>query len=142
MYDKKTWVILTICGSLLATNFYYMNKNQQAQAELRAREEALQKVAELGKDPASTTTAGLTVETLPPPTEEQLIVLQNEKNRLHPDQHWWRGEIRRIQNLIAKRRDIGTTTCQPQTQWRACSDAAFHGVLTVIIRCSMRPLEV
>ena len=79
MYDKKTWVILTICGSLLATNFYYMNKNQQAQAELRAREEALQKVAELGKDPASTTTAGLTVETLPPPTEEQLIVLQNEK---------------------------------------------------------------
>lgn len=79
MYDKKTWVILTLCGSLLAVNFYYMNKNQQAQAELRAREEALQKSIVPDKDPAAVTTADLTVEPPPPPTEEELVVLENDK---------------------------------------------------------------
>jgi YidC/Oxa1 family membrane protein insertase len=79
MYDKKTWVVLTICGSLLAANFYYMNKNQQAQAQLRAREEALQKTIEPGKDPAAVTNAELTVEPPPPPTEEEQVILENDK---------------------------------------------------------------
>ena len=79
MYDKKTWVILTICGSLLVANFYYMNKDQQARAELRAREEALQKTISPDKDPAAVTTAGLTIEPPPPPTEEELVVLENDK---------------------------------------------------------------
>ncbi len=79
MYDKKTWVILTICGSLLATNFYYMNKNQQAETARLAAQQQLEKTIEPGKDPAAVTTAELTVEPPPPPTEEQLLVLENEK---------------------------------------------------------------
>jgi len=79
MYDKKTWVILTICGSLLAANFYYMNKNQQAEAARLAAQQKLEKTVEPGKDPAAVTTAELTVEPPPPPTEEELVVLENEK---------------------------------------------------------------
>lgn len=79
MYDRKTWVILTICGSLLAANFYYMTKNQQAEAEKHARTEALEKSVVPGKDPAAVTTADLTVEPPPPPTEEQTIILENDK---------------------------------------------------------------
>ena len=41
MYDRKTWVVLAICGALLALNFHYASKNQRAMAEARAREEAL-----------------------------------------------------------------------------------------------------
>src|SRR6478735_1904346 len=78
MYDRKTWVILTICGSLLAANFYYMSQNQRAQAEIRAREEKLQKTAEPAKVPV-TTTAELTVEASPPATEEEFVVLENDK---------------------------------------------------------------
>lgn len=79
MYDRKTWLALIVCGSLLAVNFYFMNKNQQAQAEIRAREEALQKTIEPGKDPAAVTTADLTVEAPPPPTEEDFKILENDK---------------------------------------------------------------
>lgn len=83
MYDKKTWVILSICGSLLAANFYYMNQAQQADAAKRAAERAVQQVAEAAKepakDPAAITTADLTVEPPPPPTEETLTVLENDK---------------------------------------------------------------
>ena len=43
MYDRKTWVVLAVCGGLLALNFHYASKNQRAMAEARAREETLQK---------------------------------------------------------------------------------------------------
>ncbi|MEO5715739.1 MAG: membrane protein insertase YidC [Luteolibacter sp.] len=79
MYDKKTWVILTICGALLVTNFYYMNKNQQIEAARLAAEQKLQATVEPGKDPAAVTTAELTVEPPPPPTDEELKVLENDK---------------------------------------------------------------
>jgi YidC/Oxa1 family membrane protein insertase len=79
MYDRKTWVILAICGSLLAVNLYYSSKNQQAQAERLRRDQALQKVIEPGKDPAALTTAELTVEPPPPPTDEEFVVLENDK---------------------------------------------------------------
>ncbi len=79
MYDKKTWVILTICGALLATNFYYMNENQKVVAARLAAEQKLVKTVEPGKDPAAVTTAELTVEPPPPPTEEELVVLENDK---------------------------------------------------------------
>ncbi|MEO7101210.1 MAG: membrane protein insertase YidC [Luteolibacter sp.] len=79
MYDKKTWVVLALCGSLLAVSFYQNTKNQQAQAELHERELALQKTIAPGKDPAAVTTADLTVEPPPPPTQEELTVLENDK---------------------------------------------------------------
>ena len=80
MYDRKTWAILAICGSLLAVNLYYSSQNQQAAAAKRAREEALQKqTAATAEAPAKTTTAELTVEPPPPPTEEELVILKNDK---------------------------------------------------------------
>ena len=77
MYDRKTWAILALCGGLLAANLYYSSKNAAAQAELRTREQALQKSLPAPGVP-STTTAELTVEPPPPPTEEETIVLENE----------------------------------------------------------------
>ena len=78
MYDRKTWVILALCGGLLAANLYYSSKNSAAQAQLRAREEALQKSLPPAPGQPTTSTAELTVETPPPPTEEETIVLEND----------------------------------------------------------------
>ena len=45
MYDRKTWVVLIICGALLAANLYYAGITRTEQEKIRAREEALQKKA-------------------------------------------------------------------------------------------------
>jgi YidC/Oxa1 family membrane protein insertase len=79
MYDRKTWVILALCGSLLALNLYYSSKNAAAFNAERAREEALQKSIAPPPDVPVTTTAGLTVEPPPPPTEEETIILENKE---------------------------------------------------------------
>ena len=79
MYDRKTWAVLIICGSLLAVNLYYSGQKQRLADAVKAREEALQKATAPTQDPVIETHADLTVEPLPPPTEEQLIVLQNDK---------------------------------------------------------------
>ncbi len=79
MYDRETWAILALCGSLLAVNIYYSNKNQRAQAEIAAREEALQKTNSPVLNPVRETPAQLTVEPVPPATEEKLVVLSNDK---------------------------------------------------------------
>ncbi len=78
MYDRKTWVILALCGALLAANVYYSSKAQEELLKERARKEALQKPAPPTDVPV-TTTAELTVETPPPPTEEQTIILENKE---------------------------------------------------------------
>lgn len=81
MYDRKTWIVLILCGGLLATNLYYSSLNQKAQAEARQREEARRKMEEPIAPPtnARETTAELTVEpALPPATKEQ-VVLKNDK---------------------------------------------------------------
>jgi YidC/Oxa1 family membrane protein insertase len=79
MYDRKTWVVLAICGGLLAANLYYSSKNQQAQAAERARAEALQKAKAAAELPVKTTTAELTVEAPPPSAAEELVTLKNDK---------------------------------------------------------------
>ena len=72
MYDRKTWAVLFICGGLLAANMYYSAQNQRAEAERKQRELALSEAkAATEAKPAVTTTAELTVETPPPPTEEE-----------------------------------------------------------------------
>jgi YidC/Oxa1 family membrane protein insertase len=78
MYDRKTWVILALCGSLFAVNIYYQNKNQAAQNLLRAREAVIQTSAAPAPGQPTTSTAELTVEPLPPPTEEETAVLENK----------------------------------------------------------------
>jgi YidC/Oxa1 family membrane protein insertase len=78
MYDRKTWVVLTLCGALLATNVYYSGKQSLAREQERLRQEAIQKSIAPPIDVPVTTTAELTVETPPPPTEEQRIILENK----------------------------------------------------------------
>jgi len=80
MYDRKTWIVLILCGGLLAANLYQSAQNQRAQAEARQREKALAEAnAVVAAQPAIATQAELTIETPPPPTEEELVVLQNDK---------------------------------------------------------------
>ena len=72
MYDRKTWIVLATCGLLLALNFYLSSKNRP---EPTAKPPAIETPALVeGEAPAA-----LTVETPPPPTEEEFITLQNEK---------------------------------------------------------------
>ncbi|MEO5916513.1 MAG: membrane protein insertase YidC [Luteolibacter sp.] len=78
MYDRKTWVILTLCGALLAANVYYTGKNNVAREQERLRQEELQKSLAPPIDVPVTTTAELTVETPPPPTEEKKVILENK----------------------------------------------------------------
>ncbi len=77
MYDRKTWVILALCGSLLAANLYFSSQQKVAQDLARAKEEALQKRLAPPADVPTTTTAELTVESPPPPTEEATVVLES-----------------------------------------------------------------
>eukprot|EP00903_Cladosiphon_okamuranus_P004183 g4181.t1 len=85
MYDRKTWIILAICGALIALNIHYSTKNnaeklRQAQIEETARKLEAEKYQAEAADPdASPAVSGLTVETPPPPTSEELIVLENDK---------------------------------------------------------------
>ena len=79
MYDRKTWVILALCGSLLAANLYYSTKTKAAQDAIRAREEALQKPLAANPETVTTTPADLTVEPPPPPTEEETVVLETKE---------------------------------------------------------------
>lgn len=79
MYDRKTWVILSLCGCLLAVNLYYSNKIQVEQARIRAQEQALQKSIEPPPGAPTISTAELTVEPPPPPTEEETVVLENDE---------------------------------------------------------------
>jgi YidC/Oxa1 family membrane protein insertase len=79
MYDRKTWVVLAICGALLAANLYFSGQARIAEEQKRAQAAALQPVA--APDPASPKTASgeLTVEPPPPPTEEETFILENDK---------------------------------------------------------------
>jgi YidC/Oxa1 family membrane protein insertase len=78
MYDRKTWVILAICGALLAVNIHYQNQNAQLIAEKRRAEDKLKAKAP-APDEIKEVTAGLTIETPPPPTEEETVELSNDK---------------------------------------------------------------
>ncbi len=79
MYDRKTWVILALCGSLLAANLYYSTKNKAAQDAIRARDEALQKSLAPNPETVTTTNAELTVEPQLPPTGEETFILETNE---------------------------------------------------------------
>ncbi len=72
MYDRKTWIVLAICGLLIALNIHFSSKYRPAPpAEPAIAGKTAQTV-----EPA---TAELSVETPPPPTSEELIILENDK---------------------------------------------------------------
>jgi YidC/Oxa1 family membrane protein insertase len=72
MYDRKTWIVLAICGLLIALNIHFSSK-------YRPVPPAKPPVAEAPAGTADAAPAELSVETPPPPTEEELIVLENDK---------------------------------------------------------------
>ena len=79
MYDRKTWIVLIVCGGLLAANLYFSAQTQRAKALEKQREMALRQANTAVEDkPAIPSQAELTVETPPPPTEEELVVLEND----------------------------------------------------------------
>lgn len=72
MYDRKTWIVLAICGLLIALNIHYSSKYRPVPPAKPA--------AAADASPATEgAPAGLTVETPPPPTEEEFVILENEK---------------------------------------------------------------
>ena len=85
MYDRKTWVVLAVCGSLLAVGLVQSNKNAQIKAvQEQARLEALAKDQPApGTAPADPTAApvtpGLIVDPPPPPVDEEFVTLATDK---------------------------------------------------------------
>jgi YidC/Oxa1 family membrane protein insertase len=70
MYDRKTWVVLAICGVLIALNIHFAPKKQPTPVKQSATTEEVIS----GADAPS----GLSVETQPPSTNEETVVLENE----------------------------------------------------------------
>lgn len=79
MYDRKTWVILTLCAAILGANIYFTNKNRSALELERVKEEQIRKSLTPPVDAPVTTSGDLTVDPPPPPTEEQTFTLQNDQ---------------------------------------------------------------
>jgi len=85
MYDRQTWVVLAVCGSLLAVGLVQSNKNAQDKArQEKARQEALQKEQPapspaVAENPVAPGTAGLIVDPPPPPVDEETVNLSTDK---------------------------------------------------------------
>ncbi len=77
MYDRKTWIILALCGGLIAVNLHFSAKQQAFE---RANAPAVVKNVEEPTSPGkeAPAEAGLSVETPPPPTSEETVVLEND----------------------------------------------------------------
>jgi YidC/Oxa1 family membrane protein insertase len=69
MYDRKTWIVLALCGVLIALNLHLSSKNKPAP----------EKPAPIAEAAEQAEPAGLSVETPPPPTNEKLVVLENDE---------------------------------------------------------------
>ena len=81
MYDRQTWIVLAVCGTLLAIGLQQSNKNTQDKArQEKARQETLQKeLPAAAEKPLAPSTAGLIVDPPPPPTEEEFVSLATDK---------------------------------------------------------------
>ncbi len=81
MYDRKTWVVLALCGAILAANVYYSGittREKEAAAAIEKARIAKETPAPLpeGVNPIE---SGLTVETPPPSTEEVTVTLESDE---------------------------------------------------------------
>lgn len=88
MYDRKTWIVLALCGTLLALGMMEQSKKSAAQREVdrQKQEQAArlkeQQDKEKAKNPPAETPApppALAVEPVPPPTEEEVVTLESDK---------------------------------------------------------------
>src|SRR5688572_22893764 len=76
MYDRKTWVVLALCGGLLAANVYYTSKN----AERVRQQTPPQSPTAHAEAPATpAVNAQLSVEPPAPPAKEELITLESKE---------------------------------------------------------------
>ncbi len=81
MYDRKTWVVITLCAIAFGVNFYFQQKDNKQKAEYLDKVQQAQeasKPAASSSDPAAAPAAGLTE---PPPAEvpEETQTLENDK---------------------------------------------------------------
>ncbi|MBK1883989.1 membrane protein insertase YidC [Luteolibacter pohnpeiensis] len=81
MYDRKTWIVVSLCAVMIGANIFITSKNQtqiaKEEAEKQAQVEAAKPTpAEVA---AAAPDAGLTVDPPPPPTEETLVTLENDQ---------------------------------------------------------------
>jgi len=74
MYDRKTWIIIALCGALIALNIHFASKTKKEVAETAIPQS---ETSELTVEDEAI--VGLSVETPPPPTEEELVILENDK---------------------------------------------------------------
>lgn len=72
MYDRKTWVILAICGILIALNIHFSSKTRPESQESKQKGEQTTS-GPIGEK------SGLNVEPITPPLSEEIFVLENEK---------------------------------------------------------------
>lgn len=82
MYDRKTWVIVTLCALLLAANIYLNGQKRAKEPKNDTYIEQTQKKTDAttpAVDPSAAPESGLANETPPPPTEEETVVLENDK---------------------------------------------------------------
>lgn len=83
MYDRKTWIVLILCGGLLLANLYFSAEQKRAEAAAKAK--AKPEAAETTNPEAylekatPEASAVLTVDTPPPSTEEELVILKNNE---------------------------------------------------------------
>lgn len=82
MYDRKTWIIVSLCGVLLALGMVQQSKQAAAERARRAGQAAQEKeaaaavVAEGGETKPA---PAMVVDPPPPPTEEELVTLETGK---------------------------------------------------------------
>ena len=71
MYDRKTWVVLAICGVLISLNIYFSAQTQKQVTKKSAIPEIVA--------PDADKPAGLTVDPPQPTAAEELVVLKNDE---------------------------------------------------------------
>ncbi len=80
MYDRTTWIALAVCGGLLVTHFHFASQQRLAEAKAKGPIASGNAKPEAYLDQATPAPgAALTVDTPPPPTEEQFVVLKNDR---------------------------------------------------------------
>ena len=76
MYDRKTWIILALCGVLIALNMHFASQNEAFKRANQPVETA--PVSPEAPASPSAPAPGLSAETPIPPASEETVVLEND----------------------------------------------------------------
>ncbi|NJM38771.1 MAG: membrane protein insertase YidC [Akkermansiaceae bacterium] len=79
MYDRKTWVVLAICGALLATNVYFSGQQAKLEAEKKKQEELQKKLAPKPEVTAEVKTPESSTPTPAPSAKEETVTLESNE---------------------------------------------------------------